>query len=267
MEKTTMSVQELSSQMGISLPKAYELVKTPGFPSIRIGTRILIPIDAFREWLDKAYYMKNLNNKVELYCGGITNRFAVFTGNVIWDEPLKECTEALLTTLDKDMRKTQKQKYSEKRDGGDKEVFDIVANLQKQKNGEKFRKLYNDGDYSDYGSQSEADCALCAMIAFRTGADPQMIDTVFRSSALMRDKWNRDDYRESTIEMGIEACHGTFHRSKIEHPDFIRFNEQTGEPYIVVPLLAKHVREHLDYILVRDNGKQGLLKYVYEDGC
>ena len=50
MEKTTMSVQELSSQMGISLPKAYELVKTPGFPSIRIGTRILIPIDSFREF-------------------------------------------------------------------------------------------------------------------------------------------------------------------------------------------------------------------------
>ena len=44
MEKTTMSVQELSAQMGISLPKAYELVKSPGFPSIRIGTRILIPI-------------------------------------------------------------------------------------------------------------------------------------------------------------------------------------------------------------------------------
>lgn len=51
MEKTTMSVQELSSQMDISLPKVYELVKTPEFPSPRIGTRILIPIDAFREWL------------------------------------------------------------------------------------------------------------------------------------------------------------------------------------------------------------------------
>ncbi len=51
MERTTMSVQELSSQMGISLPKAYELVKMPGFPSIRIGTRILIPVDAFHEWL------------------------------------------------------------------------------------------------------------------------------------------------------------------------------------------------------------------------
>ena len=53
MEKTTMSVQELAAQMGISLPKAYELVKTPGFPTIRVGTRILIPIEVYREWLLK----------------------------------------------------------------------------------------------------------------------------------------------------------------------------------------------------------------------
>lgn len=53
MERTTMSVQELSAQMGISLPKAYELVKTPGFPTLRIGTRILIPIEAYKTWLMK----------------------------------------------------------------------------------------------------------------------------------------------------------------------------------------------------------------------
>ena len=51
MEKSTMSVQELSAHMGISLPKAYELVKEPGFPTIRIGARILIPIDGFKAWL------------------------------------------------------------------------------------------------------------------------------------------------------------------------------------------------------------------------
>lgn len=50
-EKQTMSVHELSLQMGISLPKAYQLVKEPDFPVIRVGTRILIPVDAFREWL------------------------------------------------------------------------------------------------------------------------------------------------------------------------------------------------------------------------
>ncbi len=51
MEKAIMSVHELADEMGISLPKAYELVKQPGFPTIHIGVRILIPVDAFKEWL------------------------------------------------------------------------------------------------------------------------------------------------------------------------------------------------------------------------
>ena len=216
--------------------------------------------------LDKTYYMKNPNNHLELYVGGLSNRFAVFTGDVILDEPLRESTAAVLTTLDKNMRKTEKIKYSEKRDG-DRAGFDIVCNLRKQKNGEKFKKLYDDGDISGYGSQSEADAALCALIAFRTGPDPASIDDIFRSSALYREKWEREDYRETTIATGIDACHGTFHKSKMEHPYFIKFNDQTGEAYVSVPLLAKYVREHLRYLLVRDNGKQGLMKYVYENGC
>lgn len=219
--------------------------------------------------LDRQFYQKNPHNGMEMYFGAITNRFAVFTGDVINDAPINDCTDAFLLTLDKDMRRKPKQKYSRKRDGdsdSDKELFDIVCNLRKQKNGEKFKKLYDEGDFSDYGSQSEADLALCAMIAFRTGNDPEMIDKVFRASALMRDKWNRDDYREATIEKGIEACGGTFFRTKMPHPYFVRFNEETGQPYIVVPLLARYTRENLDYILVRDNGKQGLLKYVYRDG-
>lgn len=104
------------------------------------------------------------------------------------------------------------------------------------------------------------------MIAFRTGADATAIDAVFRQSALYRDKWERDDYRESTIDLGIKACNGTFHCSQMQHPEFVKFNEQTGEAYVSVPLLAAHVRENLDYILVRDNGKQGVVKYVYENG-
>ena len=216
--------------------------------------------------LDKAYYMKNPNNNLELYVGGLTNRFAAFTGDVILNKPLKESTAAVLTTLDKNMRRKEKTKYSAKRDG-DRETFDIICNLRKQKNGEKFKKLYDEGDFSDYGSQSEADAALCAIIAFRTGPDPDAIDSVFRNSALYRDKWERDDYREATIAVGIEACHGVFHKSKMDHPYFIKFSEKTGAPYVFPPLLAKWTREHLEYILVRDTGKQALLIYVYEDGC
>jgi excisionase family DNA binding protein len=51
MDKSTLSVQELAAQMGISLPKAYGLVKTKGFPTIKIGARILVPTEAFKKWL------------------------------------------------------------------------------------------------------------------------------------------------------------------------------------------------------------------------
>lgn len=53
MEKTTMSVRELAERMGISLPMAYDLTRRPDFPSIRVGARILIPVDAFHAWLAK----------------------------------------------------------------------------------------------------------------------------------------------------------------------------------------------------------------------
>lgn len=216
--------------------------------------------------LNRQYYMKNPKNRMELYIGGLTNRFAVFTGNAIENNPLRECTDAILTTLDRDMRRKENVSVSPERDGSGAD-FDIVCRLRSQKNGDKFSRLYDDGDFSGYGSQSEADAALCAIIAFRTGPDPEAIDSIFRSSALYRDKWEREDYRRRTIEAGIEACHGKFHRSKMEHPYFVRFNEMTGVEYISVQLLARYVRENLRYLLVRDNGKQELLKYVYEDGC
>lgn len=215
--------------------------------------------------LDKQFYMKNPNNGIELYIGGLTNRFAAFTGNAVADLPLKDCSTAVLTTLDKDMRKAEKVKYSASRDG-DRAIFDIVCNLSKQKNGEKFKKLYYSGDYSNYGSHSEADLALCTIFAFRTGPDPELIDELFRSSALMREKWEREDYRTATIDAAIRACNGQFHRSKMDHPYFVVFDENTGAPYIKASLLAKWTREHLRYLLVRDNGKQGVLIYVYQDG-
>ena len=201
---------------------------------------------------------------MELYIGSITNRFATFTGNVINNLPLTEGTDAVLATLDEDMRRTTRNNPADADEGI---RFDVVADLRKQKNGEKFIKLYDKGDISDYGSQSEADAALCAMIAFRVGEDAEAIDRIFRDSKLFRDKWKRDDYRQATIALGIKACHGVFHKSVMEHPEFVKFDEKTFKPYISVPLLAKHVREHMQYVLVRDNGKQALLKYVYEDGC
>ena len=165
-----------------------------------------------RNILSSEFYQKNSAIGVELYIGSITNRFATFTGNVINDSPLAEGTEAVLATLHEDMRRRDKG-TAHPADNDEKMLFDVVAGLQKQRNAEKFIKLFNHGDYSNYGPQSEADAALCAMIAFRVGRDAEAIDKVFWESKLYRDKWERDDYLESTIALGIEACHGVFHRS------------------------------------------------------
>lgn len=58
MEKSTMSVQDLAREMGISLPKAYELVKQKGFPVLKLGKRYVIPTESFRKWL-----IQNTNTK------------------------------------------------------------------------------------------------------------------------------------------------------------------------------------------------------------
>ena len=53
--------------------------------------------------LHRRYYQKNPNNGTELYMGGLTNRFAVYTENIVQDKPLRDCTNAVLVTLEKNM--------------------------------------------------------------------------------------------------------------------------------------------------------------------
>src|SRR5215213_4921762 len=83
----------------------------------------------------------------------------------------------------------------------DQEIIERAAGAD---NGEKFRRLWV-GDTSGYTSASEADAALCSLLAFWTGPDPQRIDSLFRRSALCREKWTkRGDYRHKTIECALK---------------------------------------------------------------
>ena len=48
-----LSVPEMAAALGISRAGAYELVRSEGFPALRIGTRIVIPKDELREWIKR----------------------------------------------------------------------------------------------------------------------------------------------------------------------------------------------------------------------
>ncbi|MFO0944319.1 MAG: hypothetical protein U1D30_00005, partial [Planctomycetota bacterium] len=62
------------------------------------------------------------------------------------------------------------------------------------------------GEINGYGSQSEADQALANRLAFFCGHDPSRVDRLFRQSGLMREKWDREDYRSATIDKAITGC-------------------------------------------------------------
>jgi putative DNA primase/helicase len=81
---------------------------------------------------------------------------------------------------------------------------DLLALAKQAKNGEKFSRLWG-GDTSDYaGDDSRADLALCSLLAFWTDGDAERMDHLFRRSGLMREKWNRYDYRERTFNRVLE---------------------------------------------------------------
>ncbi len=101
----------------------------------------------------------------------------------------------------------------------------LIALARGAKNGDKFSRLWS-GDTDGYGSESEADLALVSMISFYTGPDPVRIDSLFRQSGMVRQKWDRDDYRERTISKALER--GEFYKGNMDTPDVTAYLERVN---------------------------------------
>ena len=50
-QRKVYNVTETAQALGISVPKAYQLCQSEGFPAVRLGARIVIPIDMLDQWL------------------------------------------------------------------------------------------------------------------------------------------------------------------------------------------------------------------------
>lgn len=162
---------------------------------------------------------KNSQNGVEMYND---KRFCAMTGNAfVRGEPTEE--QSVLDELYQRYKTPDKPKKTVRSknralSNSDQWVISRAAGRG------RFDSLFA-GDWSSagYGSQSEADLALCLILAFWTSCDSDQIDRIFRSSGLYRDKWDRDDYRNTTIQNAIDQCEETL-------TEFInRKNREGGE--------------------------------------
>lgn len=92
--------------------------------------------------------------------------------------------------------------------GNDLTDDDVIERASNAANGLKFSRLWK-GDTSEYDSHSEADMALCSILAFWTGGDAAQMDRLVRESGLYRGKWDDvhyadgSTYGEKTIDRAI----------------------------------------------------------------
>ena len=175
------------------------------------GLRILFLAPGFRYDTGK-YYIKDSKQGLEIYIAGMTQRYLTVTGNTLRSRDILDKADKLQTILDKYMKRPQQPTQTaapmpgSPADISDRELLDKAMNAR---NGGQFQSLW-EGSIMNYPSQSEADQALCNLLAFWTGKDAARMDALFRQSGLMRDKWNRRQsgttYGAITIQKAIASC-------------------------------------------------------------
>ena len=143
---------------------------------------------------------------VEMYSQG---RYFICTGNVYNSRytEVVDCTESVKVLHGKYLP-SETPRVEQRRitpvDMEDQEVIDKARNCR---SGQLFNMLYSGDWHCVYRSQSEADLALCNQLAFWTQKNEAQMDRIFRSSGLMRDKW--DSKRSGTTYGAItigKAC-------------------------------------------------------------
>ena len=148
---------------------------------------------------------KNTKTDVEMYA---SKRFVSMTGHALQKGSVSNTQSSVDKVFEK-YKTPERVKAS---------VRSEISSLQKDDrwiiehasdNG-KFRDLYmGNWKFLGFESQSEADLSLCVKLAFWTNRDPDQIDRIFRSSGLYRSKWERSDYRETTVGTACDLCQTT----------------------------------------------------------
>lgn len=183
---------------------------SPSGGGIKFWTRAKLP-----DWINTGTNVNISDGKIEVYD---KKRYFTVTGAGKGEicEGQAEIDWLLQEYIEPKRKRQQKPSISRKSISQNnlKTADEVIQRLRQSRQSHKFDALMR-GDTTGYGSQSEADIALCSVIAFWT-QDTNAIDGIFRQSALYRPKWDekhRTDgatYGEMTIEKALSENRETY---------------------------------------------------------
>ncbi len=189
------------------------------------GFRILFTVQPDFQYDKARYYINNQKAGLEVYIAGCTQKYVTVTGNTLTPGmDLEERGEQLAKILEKYMLRSAKGGKKPTREIPQQigldfqpvelEDAELIGRIKRSKHGIEFAALMN-GDTSAYdGDDSRADIALCNMLAFWTGRDAARMDRIFRTSGLMREKWDRptsgSTYGAITIQNSIDTTYQVY---------------------------------------------------------
>ena len=172
------------------------------------------------------------NGKVEMYDSG---RFFIMTGNEIGEYPcISDCTERIKPLHIKyfGIQRETPANHSFIPSPLNMSEQEIISKIMNSQSGEKFATLYS-GDFSEYPSQSEADMAFCSILAFWCGGDIALMDKIYRSSGLMREKWDRrqsgSTYGAITLNNAVAGCQ-SFYQPQSQDNYYITIKNPSPAP-------------------------------------
>lgn len=161
-------------------------------------------------------------NKTSVGDGGLemydSGRFFTMTGDHVGDTPreIKQRNDVITEIFNKYLAEDETDDGGGGNDtstndgpqGNSLSDQEVIEKAKDAKNGEYFTDLWN-GNWEPHShrwseeSHSEADLALCDHLAWWTNSDKEQMNRLFRQSGLMREKWDRDDYRNATLDEAI----------------------------------------------------------------
>lgn len=198
------SLNDVAASIMAFMPDAY-FERSPSGAGLR-GFFRLSPDFAYDKTV---YYVNNRKHGLEVYLPGTTNRFVTVTGDMYRSGAVARNDEALQSVLDTFMKRTNRMVGKAIEPCSYLTDEEVIAHAGKSESGDKFTALMKGNWEEGYDSQSDADMALISILAFWCGNVEEQIDRIFRSSGLMRDKWDRmtgdATYGQITIRNAVSS--------------------------------------------------------------